>query len=114
MHNEAGKVAGVLCAVLETTDKVIGERRLRLLDALANATSARAKEEACVIAACPMAPLRSTPVALFEPGVPTTPTFECPPALRNLRVLVVDDEKDKRELLAYVLGQCQVQVTLAS
>jgi CheY-like chemotaxis protein len=48
-----------------------------------------------------------------EPGVPGAPTFECPPALRNIRALVVDDEKDTRELLAFVLGQCAVQVTLA-
>ncbi|MEI9941942.1 MAG: ATP-binding protein [Pseudomonadota bacterium] len=63
----------------------------------------------------PMAPLRrdSTPSALSEPGLPTSPTFECPPALRNLRALVVDDEKDTRELIAFVLGQCEVRVTLA-
>ena len=62
----------------------------------------------------PMAPLRrdSTPIAVREPGVPSAPTFECPPALRNLRALVVDDEKDTRELLAFVLGQCEVHVTL--
>ena len=63
----------------------------------------------------PMAPLRrdSTPSLHSEPGMPSTPTFECPPALRNLRILVVDDEKDTRELLAFVLGQCEVHVTLA-
>jgi len=64
----------------------------------------------------PMAPLRrdSSPSALSEPGMRTAPTFECPPALRNLRALVVDDEKDTRELLAFVLNQCEVQVTLAA
>src|SRR6188768_4389166 len=51
VRNEAGQVGGVLCAVLETTDKVIEERRLRLLSALANATIAKTKEEACVIVA---------------------------------------------------------------
>ena len=51
VRNEAGQVGGVLCAVLETTDKVIEERRLRLLNALANATTAKTKEEACVIVA---------------------------------------------------------------
>jgi len=63
----------------------------------------------------PMAPLRrdSTPSALAEPGLPTAPTFECPEALRNLRALVVDDEKDTRELLAFVLDQCEVHVTQA-
>ena len=64
----------------------------------------------------PMAPLRrdSSPSALIGPGMSTAPTFECPPALRNLRALVVDDEKDTRELLAFVLNQCEVQVTLAA
>ena len=63
----------------------------------------------------PMAPLRrdSTPSVFDEPSVASAPTFECPSALRNIRALVVDDEKDTRELLAFVLGQCEVQVTLA-
>jgi len=55
VHNEAGQVGGVLCAVLETTDKVIEERRLRLLNALASATIAKTKNEACLLAAKEMA-----------------------------------------------------------
>jgi hypothetical protein len=31
IHGEQGKVAGIFCPVIETTDKVIGERRLRTL-----------------------------------------------------------------------------------
>ncbi len=47
IHDESGQVAGVFCAVMETTGKVIEERRLRLLNALAEATQARTAEEAC-------------------------------------------------------------------
>jgi hypothetical protein len=40
VRDEVGDVGGVMCAVLETTEKVIEERRLRLLNALAEATQA--------------------------------------------------------------------------
>ncbi len=40
--------------------------------------------------------------------------FEAPPVLAQLRVLVVDDERDTRELIAFVLRQCESVVTLAS
>ncbi|HEX8561036.1 MAG TPA: PAS domain S-box protein [Pyrinomonadaceae bacterium] len=39
---------------------------------------------------------------------------ECPERLDGLRVLVVDDEQDARELLAAGLGQCGARVTTAS
>src|SRR5262245_9908863 len=35
IHDEDGKVAGIFCPVIETTEKVIGERRLRTLRDLA-------------------------------------------------------------------------------
>ncbi|HEY0428849.1 MAG TPA: ATP-binding protein [Pyrinomonadaceae bacterium] len=38
--------------------------------------------------------------------------FDCPPQLKGLRVLCVDDEKDARELLTAVLEQCDAE-TLA-
>jgi signal transduction histidine kinase/DNA-binding response OmpR family regulator len=38
-------------------------------------------------------------------------TFECPPELRGLRVLVVDDEPETRSLIEYVLKQCEARVT---
>ncbi|HEY9285254.1 MAG TPA: PAS domain S-box protein [Pyrinomonadaceae bacterium] len=44
----------------------------------------------------------------------TLPAHECPERLDGLRVLVVDDEQDARELLAAGLGQCGAQVTTAS
>jgi CheY-like chemotaxis protein len=44
----------------------------------------------------------------------TLPPFECPDRLDGLRVLVVDDEPDTRELLKVGLGQCGAQVTTAA
>jgi len=41
-------------------------------------------------------------------------SFECPPQLQGLRVLVVDDETDAREMLSFVLNQCQAEVRAAS
>lgn len=40
--------------------------------------------------------------------------FDCPPQLEGLRVLVVDDEEDARELLRAFLGQCRAQVLAVS
>ena len=49
---EEGVVGGVFTAVIETTDKVIGERRLRTLqDLAAKAVDAKSEEDACRIAA---------------------------------------------------------------
>jgi PAS domain S-box-containing protein len=44
----------------------------------------------------------------------TDATFERPPQLRGLRVLVVDDEEDARRLVGAVLEDCGCEVTLAS
>jgi PAS domain S-box-containing protein len=43
----------------------------------------------------------------------TLPAFECPDRLDGLRVLVVDDEQDTREMLKAGLGQCGAEVTAA-
>jgi CheY-like chemotaxis protein len=40
----------------------------------------------------------------------TLPTYECPDRLDGVRVLVVDDEPDTRELLKAGLGQCGAEV----
>jgi len=40
--------------------------------------------------------------------------LHCPPELAGLRVLVVDDEPDTRDVLAAVLTSCGAQVTLAA
>jgi len=48
---ENGKVGGIFCPVIETTDKVIGERRLRTLRDLANRCKGASSEEAVYSAA---------------------------------------------------------------
>lgn len=42
----------------------------------------------------------------------TLPIYECPERLDGLKVLVVDDEPDTRELLKASLGQCGAEVTI--
>jgi PAS domain S-box-containing protein len=44
----------------------------------------------------------------------TLPTYECPERLDGLKVLVVDDEPDTRELLKAGLEQCGAEVTVVS
>ena len=52
IRDESGSVGGVFCAVTETTRRVLGERRLQTLRALAEqATQAKSAEEACALAA---------------------------------------------------------------
>ena len=43
----------------------------------------------------------------------TLPAFECPDRLDGLRLLIVDDEEDTREMLRAGLGQCGAEVTTA-
>jgi CheY-like chemotaxis protein len=43
----------------------------------------------------------------------TLPTYECPERLEGLKVLVVDDETDTRELLRVGVGQCGAEVVTA-
>jgi signal transduction histidine kinase len=64
----------------------------------------------------PMAPLRADSRAKPPQdnlGLLAPPTFECPPALKGLDVLVVDDEPETRELLRFVIEQCEARVTTA-
>ena len=44
----------------------------------------------------------------------TLPNYDCPDRLDGLKVLVVDDEPDTREILQFGLGQCGAQVIAAS
>jgi PAS domain S-box-containing protein len=41
-------------------------------------------------------------------------SFQQPPSLDGLRVLVVDDEPDARDLLAFILGECRAEVRTAA
>ncbi|PCC68571.1 PAS domain-containing hybrid sensor histidine kinase/response regulator [Nannocystis exedens] len=44
---------------------------------------------------------------------PAAKDLQCPPELAGLRVLVVDDERDTREMLGMLLQRCGVEVLLA-
>jgi PAS domain S-box-containing protein len=55
VRDETSGVGGVFCAVVETTDKVIEERRLRLLNALADGRRAPTAAAACAHAASEIA-----------------------------------------------------------
>jgi CheY-like chemotaxis protein/anti-sigma regulatory factor (Ser/Thr protein kinase) len=47
----------------------------------------------------------------FAPGLMA---FECPPELAGVKVLVVDDEADTRDMLARILGECHAVVRQAA
>jgi signal transduction histidine kinase len=62
----------------------------------------------------PVAPLRETPTrGSSSPNPRPIQEWQCPPELAGLRVLVVDDELDARELIATVLEQCGSSVERA-
>ena len=66
VHDETSGVGGVFCAVVETTDKVIEERRLRLLNALADGRRAPTAAAACAHAASEIArEAKDIPFAVF-------------------------------------------------
>jgi signal transduction histidine kinase/CheY-like chemotaxis protein len=56
----------------------------------------------------PRAPvhLQSRDASLVHPTAPQTPSFECPAELVGLKVLVVDDEQDARDLIVTILERC--------
>jgi PAS domain S-box-containing protein len=65
----------------------------------------------------PVAPVYSSdsPAERVHPAArDTLPAFECPDRLDGLRVLVVDDEPDTREMLKAGLGHCGAEVTAAA
>jgi len=63
----------------------------------------------------PVSPLLSSTFGVHK--VPATteraPSAALPPGLEGIRVLVVDDESDARELVGYVLESCGMEVRLA-
>jgi signal transduction histidine kinase/DNA-binding response OmpR family regulator len=64
----------------------------------------------------PVAPLRAEsppPPSPAASSLDAAPTFEAPPALDGLRILVVDDEPETRALLQFVIEQCSAHVTTA-
>jgi CheY-like chemotaxis protein/two-component sensor histidine kinase len=61
----------------------------------------------------PLSPLRVEPADVPAGGVLPVSDVDCPPQLQGLRVLVVDDEPDARELLLAELSRCGAVVQLA-
>lgn len=61
----------------------------------------------------PLSPLRAETAETLTASALAVTDAECPPSLRGLRVLVVDDEPDARELLLAELSRCGTIVQLA-
>jgi CheY-like chemotaxis protein/two-component sensor histidine kinase len=61
----------------------------------------------------PISPLRKEPVPALAPVAPLKES-DCPPGVEGIRVLVVDDEPDVREVVATMLERCGVRVSLAA
>jgi PAS domain S-box-containing protein len=60
----------------------------------------------------PISPLRKETVPALAPA--PLKESDCPPGLEGVRVLVVDDEADVREVVATMLERCGVRVSLAA
>jgi PAS domain S-box-containing protein len=79
-----------------------------------SAESAGAGLGATFVVRLPLAPVRDTPVSITDSLPPATRRASfANPELRDLRVLVVDDEPDARELVQSVLETCHARVTVA-
>jgi PAS domain S-box-containing protein len=79
------------------------------------ATSAGRGQGSQFLVRLPVAPLRAdtVPPSAERDSEVAGVRFEAPPELRGLRVLVLDDEPETRELLRFVLEQCEVEVVTA-
>ena len=76
-----------------------------------------AEQGSTFIVNLPLLPVRSEPaseIPRIHPKAEATAALDCPPVLSELRVLLVDDEADSRNLLNIVLGSCGANVTTAS
>jgi CheY-like chemotaxis protein/anti-sigma regulatory factor (Ser/Thr protein kinase) len=80
-----------------------------------SAQSDGADRGATFVVRLPMAPLRADRISPPpDPGPDNrAPSFDAPPELQGLRVLVVDDEPDTRGLVSFLLEQCETRVTQA-
>jgi CheY-like chemotaxis protein/anti-sigma regulatory factor (Ser/Thr protein kinase) len=68
------------------------------------------------IVSLPLLPVRLEPekdLPRVHPTAQNGSMVSCPPELSGLRILLVDDEADSRELLNFVLESCEAQVSTA-
>jgi PAS domain S-box-containing protein len=80
------------------------------------ADSAGEGRGATFVVKLPIVPLyqKDNPAERVHPAArDTLPTYNCPERLDGLKVLVVDDEADTRELLRVGIGQCGAKVATA-
>jgi len=79
------------------------------------ASSAGVGKGALLRVKLPLMSVRTTPTdpQRVRPTLDRHVTFECPPELDGLRVLVVDDQPDTRDLLSSVIGNCNAVVFAA-
>lgn len=78
VYDDASRIAGMLCVVTEVTERVIGERRLRILrDLAARAVGATSSEESCR-AACEV-------LGQHSPGIPFGAIYLLDAGLRSAR-----------------------------
>jgi PAS domain S-box-containing protein len=78
--------------------------------------SAGAGQGATFIVSLPLLPVRREPpgdMPRVHPAAQNNLLPDCPPELSGLRVLLVDDEADSRDLLNFVLELCGAQVETA-
>lgn len=79
--------------------------------------SAGAEQGATFTVNLPLLPMRREPASdatRVYPAVETNLGLDCPPELSDLRVLLVDDKADSRDLLNLVLDSCGAKVTTTS
>ncbi|HEU4535162.1 MAG TPA: ATP-binding protein, partial [Polyangiaceae bacterium] len=76
---------------------------------------------AAFVVRLPISPLRRAAPPALAPSARGAPgeagaagSFDCPPAIEGLRVLVVDDEADARDLLSSMLAHCGAEVRAAA
>ena len=62
----------------------------------------------------PVAPLRRTTPQTVPATQPVKASWDCPPEVAGLHVLIVDDDADGRDVLEMVLVDCGARVTTAS
>jgi hypothetical protein len=84
---------------------------------MVSVSSAGEEQGSTFTVSLPLLPVRREPesaVPRVHPKAENGSFQDCPPELNDLRVLLVDDEADSRDLLSLVLDSCGANVTTVS